>query len=811
MIKNFFRTALRNIVKYKAYSIINFVGLTCGLALALLIIAYVRSELSYDQFHSKSDRIYRFRYTAPNGLQLASTPPPIATYLKDYFPDVQEVVRAYGRNVSISKLKDTQAFEEANVYFVDSAFTKVFDLEFVKGNPNRALYNKFTVLINEEMATKYFGDKDPIGETLIFSGRQSYQVIGVVKNFPENSHLRFNMLVPYDDMFDLEDERTETILRNNLAINFVISHSYTYVLLKEGKTPEVINAGMDAFVKKYAQPRLQVGQVFALMPMKDIHLKSTLLAEPSSTNSMTNIYVFLGIGILTLIIASINYINLSTAQSLTRVKEIGIRKILGSMRYHLIVQFLSESFLFCITSLAFAFVVFYFALPVLNQFTNKELIFNAVVDSTLLYWCMALLLVITLLAGGYPSYFVTRFESVAALKGAGASGMGTQFLRKSLVVVQLMIACMLLSGSLLIVKQLRFLEDRPLGFQKDQIINIPLFSQNLNGFFRANDSTFSTRLQTFRHLVEAQSGIQKTTLSSGAPGLGVIFRGTTPEGFSQQDNMFIANLSIDYDFVDTYNMKMVAGRNFDRLNGADATSSFLVNESAVREFKWGNIENALGKTITREGKQGKVVGVVADFNFASLTTPISALVLSLDESQLNTLTIKFNNSNVRSAISKMEGEWNKLFPEKAFEFTFLDEQLNQQYSNYQNFGKIIETFTFIAILISCLGVYGLVLFTVQRKVKEIGVRKVLGANIGSILSLIYRDFALLVIIGFALAVPVSYYFLNQWLSNFIYHTNVDALTYMVSLMLIVVVVSFTIGYQALRAANANPVKSLRSE
>ena len=687
----------------------------------------------------------------------------------------------------------------------------MFTLEFVKGNPARALHDKFTVLINEEMAAKYFGDQNPIGESLIFSGRQSFKVVGVVKDFPENSHLHFNMLVPYDDMFDLEDQQTETLLRNNLAINFVISHSYTYVLLKEGATADGINAGMNDFLKKYSDPRFLVGQVFAIMPMADIHLKSTLLAEPSATNSMTNIYVFLGIGILTLIIASINYINLSTAQSLTRVKEIGIRKILGSMRFHLIAQFLSESFLFCLVSLVFAFGAFYLALPLLNQFTNKAMVFVDVVDGVLLTWSLILLVVITLFAGGYPAYFVTRFESVTALKGSGTVGDGTRLLRKALVVFQLMIACVLLSGSLLIIKQLNFLQNRPLGFQKDHVINIPLYSENLNGFFRQNDSTFRIRLQTFRDLVETQTGVKQTTLSSGAPGLGVVFRGTIPEGFTQEDNMFIANLGVDFDFLNTYEIDVVAGRNFDKNFGTDQTEAFIVNETAVREFKWGDNDKAIGKTINREGKQGKVVGVVSDFNFASLTTAVSALVISIDPNQQNTLTVRFENQHVQSTLDKLEAEWNRLFPEKAFQFTFLNEQLNQQYANYQDFGKIIQAFTLIAILISCLGVYGLVLFTVQRKVKEIGVRKVLGANIKSILALIYRDFALLIVIGFVLAVPLSYYLLEHWLSNFIYRTQIDMLTYGLSLLLIVVIVSLTIGYQAMKAAHANPVKSLRSE
>lgn len=811
MLKNFFKTAYRNIVKYKAYSVINFIGLTCGLALSLLIITYVRSELGYDRFHEKADRLYRIRYTAPNGLELAASPPPISPVLKDYFPEVEESARIYTRNVSITRTGNPEAFEENDVLFADSTISKMFTFQFVKGSSESLLQDKFTVVINEEMAEKYFGHEEPLGQSLTFSGKQQFKVVGVVKNFPEHSHIRFNMLVPYDNMFDIETDQTAQILKNNLAINFIISHSYTYVLLKPGATPESINKGMDAFIKKYAQPRFLVGQVFALMPLLDIHLGSTLLMEPNATNTWSNLYIFIGVGILTLIIACINYINLSTAQSFTRIKEIGIRKILGSMRYQLIVQFLAESFLFCLVSIAMAYVVFYYTLPLLNELTNKTLAFEQVVDMRLLIGSLMLLIFITAMAGGYPAYFITQFESVNALKGNGASGYSDEFLRKALVVFQLSIACMLLTGSLLIIRQLNFLEDRPLGFQKDQVINVPLFSQNLNGIFSESDSAFRSRLQTFRNSVEAQSGVKQTTLSSGAPGLGVTFRGTIPEGFTQEDNLFIANMSVDYDFLQSYGMEIVSGRSFSRDYGTDEAEAYIVNETAVQEFKWNSPDNAIGKIIDKEGKKGKVVGVVKDFNFASLATPMSALVLELNPDQFTILSVKFENTNVDEILDRLEMEWNKIFPEKAFEFSFLDEQLSQQYANYRNFGIIIQTFTGIAILISCLGVYGLVLFTVQRKVKEIGVRKVLGANVSSILGLIYRDFALLIVIGFIIALPVSYYLMNQWLSNFIYHTNINVMSYVLSLVMVLVVVTLTIGYQALRAANANPVKSLRSE
>jgi putative ABC transport system permease protein len=774
MLRNFFKTAGRNILKYKAYSLINFLGLTTGLALAILIFAYVRSEMSYDKFHEKTERLYRIRYTAPNGLEIASSPPSIAPVMKDFFPEVEEAGRMYRRNVSITRMEGEETFEEPDIYFADSTIMNMFSFQFVSGNPKRALADKFTVLITEEMAKKYFGDKDPLGESLLFSGKHSFRITGVVKNFPKNSHLRFNMLVPYENMFDLESDQAAQALRNNLAINFIISHSYTYVLLKPGADPSNVDRNMEAFLKKYAQPNLLVGQVFRLMPLTDIHLKSTLMVEPTPTNSWTNLYIFIGVGILTLVIAAINYINLSTAQSFTRIKEIGIRKILGSMKGQLITQFVAESFIFCIISVILSFAVFYAVLPLLNGLTDKTLAFGEVVDGGLLVTAFLLVIFITLLAGGYPAYFVTQFNSINSLKGEGTGRQGKQWLRKGLVIFQLSIACMLMSGSLLIMKQLNFLSDRPLGFQKDHTINIPLFSQNLNGIFRQNDSTFWVRLQSFRDVIETQSGVKGTALSSNAPGLGVVFRGTVPEGFTQQDNMFIANLSVDYDFLKTYGMELVAGRTFSKDFGTDLAEGFIVNETAVGEFKWETPEKAIGKKIVREGKEGRVIGVIRDFNFTSMTTPVSAMVLEISPNQYNTLSVKFENAEVQTTIDRLEKEWGRMFPEKTFQFTFLDEQL-------------------------------------QRKIKEIGVRKVLGAGIGSILRLIYQDFAWLLAIGFIVAIPMSYYFMNQWLQNFTYRTSIDMMTYLISFSLVVLVVGLTIAYQALLAAMANPVKSLRSE
>lgn len=811
MLRNFLRTAYRNIARNRVYAIINFTGLTTGLALCLLIIVYVRSEMGYDRFHTKIDRLYRISYETPNGLSLASSPPPLAPALKDHFPTIEETARMYNRSVSINRTGAAEHFEEQDVFFADSSLFNMFSFHVVKGDARRLLHEKFTVVITEEMARKYFSSENPIGESLTFSGKVPFKVVAVVRDFPAQSHIRFSMLAPYDNMFDLEMPQTAELLRNNLAINFVISHGFTYVLLKSGTDPDEINAGMDSMLRKYAKPELLLGQKFSIMPVADIHLRSELMAEPSTVNSWNTLFLFVGVGIVTLLIACINYINLSTAQSFSRIKEIGVRKILGSMRYQLILQFLAESFLFSAVSMVMAYLLFYYSLPLLNMVTGKQLLFGQVIDSALLLGSAILVILMTLMAGGYPAYFVTRFESVHALKSGVHAPGSDQFMRKALVVFQLCIACMLLTGSLLIMRQLTFLENRSLGFTKERVINVPLYSRNFNNIFGSADSTFRSRMQTLRDIVERQSSVINTTLSSAAPGLGATYRNTVPEGFTVEDNIFAAAMSVDYDFVRSYGMEIIAGRAFSRDFPGDEKDAYIVNESALREFKWGTPDQAIGKTIDKEGKKGKVVGVIRDFNFSSLQSPMSALVLDVNPDQFTTLSIRYGNHDPKEIVDQLRRDWNTVFPEKAFEFTYLEEQLRGQYSTFENFSRIIQTFTGIAVLIACLGVYGLVLFTVQRKFKEIGVRKVLGASVPGILLMIYRDFALLLAVGFLLAIPLSWFLMNQWLANFIYRTSVTPATYAVSLVLVMLVMSLTISYQAIRAALGNPVNALRTE
>lgn len=813
MLNYIFKISARSIAKNKVYSIINFTGLVLGITVVLLILAYIRIELNFDNFHTKSNRLYRLTYIAPNDLKLAVTPPPIAPLMPEFFPGVEDAGRVYLRSVSvqIAEATTSESWEEQNIAFADSSIMRMFTFETLSGSMRKALQEPFTAIITDEMALKYFGTIDVVGQSLIFSGKHAFRISAVVKKFSNTSHIHFNMIVPFDNMFDLEDDQAAQIMRQHFAINFAMSHLFTYVLLKEGANPKEVDNRMEKFLKKYSHPMLLIGQKFELMPLLDIHMKSTLMNEPSFPNSMKIIYVFIGVGLLTLIILCANYINLATAQSFTRQKEIGIRKILGANKSQMIGQFLAESFMFCLISFVLSLAIFYMILPSFSKFMGQQFSFSQIVDSRLLMYTFALIVIVALLAGAYPSYLAMRFDSVSAIRGGRSSSHSGNYLRKGLVVAQLMIAAVLLPGSLMIIKQMDYLEDCSLGFEKSNIITISIFSQNINHIFGNLDENFRTRLNSYIEAIKSESFVEEASFSSIPPGLGALYNQIVPEGFPKESNLLIASIAVDHNFFKLYDIPLIAGRSFKDESASNVYGEFIVNEAAVREYNWGSPEQALGKTLNKNGIDGRVIGVVKDFNFTSLMTPVSSLILDFDPSKYNVLTVKVNAASLPENFNMLSKKWKEIFPEKAFESNFLDQKLQMQYANFQNFGKTLKALTVIAIILACLGVYGLILFVIHKRVKEIGVRKVLGASVADVLKLIFKEFAFLMIVAFVLSGPISYYLIHQWLQNFTYQTTIDFLIYMVSFVVLFLIIVLTIGYQAVKASLANPVLSLRSE
>lgn len=817
MFRNYVRVAFRAVRRNKAFAFINISGLGLGMAACLLIVLFVRDELSYDQWHPDGDRLYRVTYHATNDNDYARIPPPIAPHMPDFFTEVETAARAFSGNMSVQVPSEIpgqpdQTFEEERLYFVDSTFTDLFPLIAVQGPASPRVEQPFTVLLNEEVAQRYFGNQNAVGKTLRINGNYTFTVAGVVEDFPTNTHLHFNMLLPYDDMFKVMGEQTENGMRQNLGLNWVISHSYTYARLHPGASPDGVNARFADLVSTHAPEQLQVGQSFSLMPVTDIHLRSQTFLEPEPQGDIRYVYIFSGIAILTLLLPCFNFINLATAQSMSRSLEVGVRKALGAYQNQLFRQFMSESALVAGLAFVLALVLTVAGLPFLNDLTGKELSTVALWDPVILLGFFAVFAVTALLGGTYPAWLIARTNVVTALRGALSKATGRRFsLRHVLVAAQFAISLSLVAGSLVVFKQLDHMLNRSLGFESSGVIAAPLFSQNMNTMFSGMDGALRQRLNTFEERIAQEPGVLASTLSRSAIGLGAVSRGTLYEGRESETPIFTPTMSVDYDFLDLYALEVIAGRSFEQDRGTDHTNAFIINEAAVRSFGWETPENALGKSINIEGKEGNVIGVVRDFNYQSLLTSIEPAVIEVNVPAFRTVSVRIAGNNMSTTIASIERIWEEFFPGRAFDYVFLDEQLANQYQTEQRLGGTVRAFAILAILVSCLGAYGLVLFNVRRRQREIGVRKVLGASLPNLLRLLYSELTVLFVAGLVIAIPLVYFFGTQWLDGFSYRTTIGVDVFLWSGLLMIALAWITISFQSIKAARLNPVDCLRDD
>ncbi len=816
MLDNYLKIAIRNLLRHKGFAVINITSLTLGMTCCFLILLFVRNELSYDTFHKKYDRIYRISYNplfAGLPQALAVIPPPASPLLPGYFPEIETSARMYRRSASIETLSEgnvgRKKFEEENFFFADPAIANVFTFSFLEGNPKTALRDNFMVVITDEMAEKYFGGQSALGKTLLFGGSQPMKVSGVVKAFPDHSHLKFGFIANYETMFALETPAA----RKNLTQNWIISHSWTYVLLKPNQNPASVNAKFPQFLLTHAPKQFSKDIDFHLQPMRDFHLRSSEANTPEPLGSITYLYVFSAVAFITLLIACINFINLSTARSLKRAKEVGMRKVLGAEKRQLIGQFIGESFLLSMAAFMLSLGLIQLLLPVLNQLTGKHLtLANLFGDNLLMLMFFGIFLLTSLLAGSYPAFFVSAFQPLATLKGNFSSikakgGM----LRQALVVAQFAASIALIAGAMVALRQLHFMHNQPLGFAKDYIVTAPLYSNNLNNIFvQPNDSLYR-KIKTFQNLLKQNPNVVEVTLSSQALGQGSTRRGIVPEGFTPEDNKFIACLAVDYNFLKAYDMKLLTGRDFSEAFETDRTSAFIITETGARSFGWKTPEAAIGKTVNREGKEGKIIGVIRDFHAESLQMPLEGVLLDIDIPQLSLFSFKINAQNIPQTLRFLEQQWTQFFPEKAFAYEFLDQAIARLYESDQRLGHTIGYFAILVVLISCLGLYGLVSLVAQQKIKEIGIRKVLGASTSQIVVLLSRSFLKLVLIAFVIATPIAWYVMNQWLQDFAYRIDIGWWVFALSGVLALAIALLTVSFQAIKAALANPVKSLQTE
>ncbi len=810
MLKNYFKLAWRNLMKYKFISFINLFGLTIGLACCLLITTYILNELSYDKYNENADRIYRVTRTFYNtdgtaSLNLSTVAPPFGPLLQNDFPDIQKVTRLYPDGLSPLRYRD-KLFNETNCFWADENFFDVFTVKTAEGNPHTALQEPYSIMLTEEMAKKYFGNEDPMNKVLRYNNQFNFKVTGIYKAFPENAHLHPAVLFSFSTLKD-----TAVYGDYNLHHDFGNNSFFTYLLMPKGYPVGNMEKQFPAFVDKYMQDdykgsgvKPSKGTSLALQKLTDIHLYSHTDYEAEENGDISRVYIFSAIALVILLIACINYMNLSTARSALRAKEIGIRKVIGARKKSLVGQFLSESVIIAWVAAVLAFGLTWLTLPWINSFSGLHLSIDILFNWKILLPVLLTPFAVGILSGLYPALFMSSFQPVKTLKGLFKAGGANITMRKVLVVAQFAISIILIITTMIVFQQLSYMESTPLGINKDHVVTIP-FSNTLGASY-----------ENFRTQLLQNSGIKSVSRSSRIPSGRLLddMNASTYIGDSARPvNSDIKFVSADYDFVPTYGVQMTAGRNFSREYGTD-TASFILNEAAVKTIGWKSPQEAIGKDFKYGNTKGHIIGVMADFHFESMHQHIVPLVLRLpppSQPYFNDLSVKISGNNVQSSLGLIEKTWHAVYPETPYQYTFLDANFAKLYQSEQRQGTLFTVFACVAIFIACLGLFGLSAFTITQRVKEIGVRKVLGANVSSIVALLSKDFLKLVIIAAVIAFPVAWYAMAHWLQDFAYRINIVWWVFVLAAIAAALIALITVSFQAIKAAVANPVKSLRTE
>lgn len=800
MFKNYFKTALRNLKRQKIYSFINITGLSLGLACCILISLYIHFELSYDRFHEKSDDIYRIiEIETESGKQQysATIPAPLAPTLSEEFPEIARVVRIFHPSW-IEKWrisKENRTFFEEDVFFADSSFLEVFTFSLIQGQKENALQEPRSMIITKEMAQKYFGHSNPLGNVLSINGVET-KITGIAQDVPPNSHFRFKFLVSFTSLESPEFRNVVYDMLNNWR-----SHNfYSYLLLRENASSLELQKKFIPFLERHFNQKISEFDLY-LQPLKEIHLHSRNFSyDITDTNSdIAYVYIFSAIALFVLIIACINYMNLTTARAANRVKEVGTRKIVGANRAQLIQQFLGESIMLLFIALMIASVLVSLALPVLNSLAGSQLS----VDSKNLHSILGLLIAASVIlgsaAGIYPALFLSTFQPLNTLKGKLYPGVRRVQFRKTLVIVQFVISISLIIATLAGRSQLEYCQKRNLGFDKDNVISIPV-----------RDVRTILEYESIKTSLLQNPEILSVARSSSLPGKAIGRRGFLPEG-----NMWAPRYSmfVDHDFVPTMGMEIDEGRNFSREFSTDVGDAYIINEAAAEEFGW---DSAVGKRLHWRGdrnKKGEVIGVVKNFHFKSLHQKIEPIILHMlpERSGFSYLTVRIRTQNIFSLLEGIKTSWEEFFPGVPFEFFFMDAHMNRLYDSEMRLGNVSGIFTLLSVIIACLGVFGLASFLTEQRTKEIGIRKVLGANSSSIVVLLSKEFMKLIIVSNIIAWPIAYYAVQKWLENFAYRIDLSVGTFVLAGFLTVIITLLSVAYQSVKASLINPASALRYE
>ena len=798
MYKNYYKIAWRNLLKKKAYSFINIFGLALGIACCLLIFMYVQDERSYDNYHVKRDRIYRIiQGDSPTDPFWVWGNAPVGAALKNDFPEIEKVVQFSGR-ADILLTHEDNTYQEEGVFFMDSTVFDVFSWKLLKGNPRTALAAPYSIVLTESTARKYFGDEDPLGQTLKGSesaGRSNpgeYTVTGIIQDVPLNSHFRFNALLSMSTFRKARPDVFE-------AWGYV--DFYTYFLVNDKFNEAAFKSKIPDFLKRHREyPESKY--TIVIEPLRDVYLRTRAERQPGETGSLPNIYVFSVIGLFILVIAMINFMNLSTARSMERGKEVGIRKSIGADRRSLIYQFLGESLIVVILSTFIALVLVWFAVPHMVNFTGKELHIDSFLTWRFASMLMGIMFVIGLLSGSYPAFVLSRFNPVLILKGITTSRAGGGGLRRALVVFQFTLSITLIAGTMIVYFQMSHLLDKDLGFDKEQMLVV---DYNYDGAVNAISEVLKNEL-------EKNPSILSVAFSRSVPGSYFPHAGTEIEA-PNGEMRYIAQpiFQVGMDFVSHFGLKVVAGRTYSRAHPSDSSQALIINEATAKQYGYTNPADAVGKKFRQWGREGTVIGVVKDFNFESLHRNIDPLTLPFEPYASRYLSIKVKSENIAETVKSVGEVWRRLVPHRPFLYSFLDDDFNKQYKADFMFRRLFTTFSCLAIFIACLGLLGLATYTAERRTKEIGIRKVLGADLRSIVALLSKDFLMLVLIAVVLATPLSWYAMSKWLEGFAYRMEIHPWIFVLAGCVALAVAVITISYQSVKSAVMNPVSSLRSE
>ena len=803
MILNYLKQTWRSLVKNKTYSILNIVGLSAGLICFAFIAVWVYDELSFDKFNKNYDRIVRvtgITKTETGISESAVSSAPMAKALKDDYAEVENTVR-FDMRGEIIRLKDKQILEDA-ILVTDPSFFDVFSFHLTRGDVSTVLSEPYSVVLTKSAVKKYFGDADPIGQVLTINMYDSaglgaqYKVTGIMPDAPKNSHFTFNMLVSF--------KTVEVANPDVLTVDgWGDASFYTYLLLKKGVDREKFSEKMTQFYGKYIGERLEVWRkiyFYKLQPLADIHLRSNLEYEISATGSITNVYIFSTIGILILLLAGINYINLATARSVGRVKEVGVRKVIGAMRHQLTMQHLMEAMVTAFISLIVSLIACYLLQPLFFQLTGKD--FTPFESPLLITFLTVVAIMLGILSGLYPAFIISGFKPAGILKGAFKSGSKGVLLRKSLLVSQFMITIILVSGIIVINSQMSYIKHKDLGYNKDALL-----------FLRVHGNTdVISGYHAFKNELASNPIVSGITTSNSLLISGLGSGGSkTVDVKGEPLQVNTSRLRVDENYMKVHGIKLLAGNDFTESSSADTIRQIILNEQAIKKFGWKDPGYAIGKPFEMGNQKGVVRGVVNDFHFNSLQQAIEPLAIYPLQERFSRIIVKIDPTKADQSIAFIEKTWKKYFPSSLFDYDFMDEQIGQQYAAENRFAKIFLYFSFLSILIACLGLYGLTAYSASQKVKEIGVRKVLGASLNSLAILLSRDFLKLILVACLIAVPISWYIMNNWLTDFAYRTTISWWMFGAAGLLVIVIAIITVSFQVIKAAIANPIKSLRTE